>query len=68
MASKKNAGVVAMRYASALVDIAVENKKTDSILSDMDALEAMLSESEDFRSFVRSPLISRQEKEKTVKS
>lgn len=68
MASNKTSSVAAMRYATALVDIAEKNQSIEALVSDMDALEAMLQSSDDLRNFAKSPLISREEKQKTVQA
>ncbi|MEM7617876.1 MAG: F0F1 ATP synthase subunit delta [Pseudomonadota bacterium] len=68
MASKKTSGVTAMRYATALIDTAESHKKIDDVAQDIQDIEAMLNDSEDFRSFVKSPLISIEEKSKTVEA
>ena len=68
MASKKRSGVTAMRYATALVDVAQDSKKIDSVQKDMNDLHAMILESQDFQNFLKSPLISKAEKTKVVDS
>ncbi len=56
MASKNTSGLAAMRYATAFVDTAEAKKATDSIVQDINDLEAMLNDSNDFQSFIKSPL------------
>jgi len=50
---------VAARYASALYDLADEKGVVDAIASDLSALQKMIAESDDFRRFLKSPVISR---------
>nr|WP_221238359.1 F0F1 ATP synthase subunit delta [Roseospira visakhapatnamensis] len=50
---------MAVRYATALFDLAEENKVIDRVADDMDALRAMLDDSEDLRRFIASPVVSR---------
>ena len=62
MASKNTSGVAAMRYATAFVDTAQAQKKTDAIAQDMNDLEAMINDSPDLVAFTKSPLISKGDK------
>lgn len=59
MASKKTTGAAALRYATALVDIAESLKKIDSVEKDLNDFEAMIAASADLQYFLKSPLISR---------
>ncbi len=59
MASNKTSGVVAMRYASAFVDSAIESQKSDAIEKDLQEFAMMIAGSEDLKTFIKSPLISR---------
>jgi len=68
VASKKTSGITAMRYATALIDTAEKHKKIDAIAQDINDIEAMLNDSDDFQSFVKSPLISVDEKSKAVEA
>ena len=52
---------IAARYASAIFDIAKEESNLDSLESGVDDLSAALAESEDLRSLISSPMISRSE-------
>ena len=49
---------MAGRYAQALFDLARESKSTDKIDLDLSTFQAMLSESDDLRRFVRNPSYS----------
>ncbi len=68
MASKQNSGLAALRYASALVDTAEANKKIDSVEKDLNDLEAMMNDSQDLQNMMRSPLISQDEKVKSIQA
>ena len=47
------------RYAVAIFDLAVESGSLDSVASDLDAVQAVLNESEDFRNVTCNPLLAR---------
>ena len=47
---------MAGRYASALFELALESKATDSVKSDLDRFDAMIADSADLRRLVRSPV------------
>ncbi len=66
MASKQTSGAAALRYATALVEIAADSNKIDAVERDLNDLEAMLSQSSDLQNLVYSPLISRTQKQKAV--
>ncbi len=61
MASNKNSGLAAVRYATALMDVAHDSKKIDSVEKDLNELEAMIAGSEDLQQLIRSPLLSREQ-------
>lgn len=50
---------LAGRYAQALFDLADEQKKLDTVASDLDGLSAALDENTDLQRLVRSPVIAR---------
>ena len=50
---------IAARYATAVFELAKEGKKLKALETDVDALDAVLSESADFRDLISSPLHSR---------
>jgi F-type H+-transporting ATPase subunit delta len=52
---------VAGRYASALFDLAIEERKLAEVEQDVAILQGLLDESEDFRRMVRSPVFSAEE-------
>lgn len=66
MASKKTSGAAALRYATALVDIATDSKKTEPVEKDLNALEGMIAASSDLQKLISSPVISRQDQAKAV--
>ncbi|MYF89119.1 MAG: F0F1 ATP synthase subunit delta [Boseongicola sp. SB0676_bin_33] len=57
---------IAARYATAVFELAKDGDGIDSLEQDVDALDAALSESGDFRSLIRSPIYSRNEQESAV--
>ena len=58
MASKQTSGAAALRYATALVEIAADSKNIDSVEQDLNDIEAMMAASEDLQNLIKSPLIS----------
>ena len=52
---------IASRYATAVFELAKEQGNLDGLGTDIDALNGALSESEDFRSLISSPVYSRDE-------
>ena len=52
---------IAQRYASAVFELAKEAKTVKNIEADLDALHAAISESDDFRNLITSPVYSREE-------
>ncbi|MEM9224575.1 MAG: F0F1 ATP synthase subunit delta [Pseudomonadota bacterium] len=57
MATPTTSGV-ALRYASALLELALEDKALDGVEKDVEDLRKMLSESADLRRLVASPVFS----------
>ena len=55
--NNRSSGTAALRYATALVDLAVDAGSASQIEKDMADLTAMLASSEDFQSLIRSPLL-----------
>ena len=49
---------VSGRYATALFELAREEKSIDAVKADLDKFEAMLNESADLKRLVRSPVFS----------
>ena len=47
---------MAGRYANALFELALENKATDAVKSDLDRFDALIGESADLARLVRSPV------------
>lgn len=68
MASKQSSGAAALRYATALVDIAQDSNKIDAVEQDLNSLEAMIAGSTDLQNLIRSPLISRKQKQEAVQA
>ncbi|QQN73668.1 F0F1 ATP synthase subunit delta [Croceicoccus sp. YJ47] len=52
---------LAGRYASALFDLAVEHNQVTAVESDLDSLRQALAASDDMRSLIRNPEISRRQ-------
>ena len=66
MASQKISGAAALRYATALVEIAAHGKKIDSVEKDLNDFAMMLNGSDDLKKLVASPLISRQDQQQAI--
>lgn len=66
MAASGGVKEIAGRYATALFDLANEQKQLDTVADDLRQVESMLDDSEDFRRLVSSPVISREEQGKAV--
>ena len=52
---------IAARYATAIFELAKENKSLPALEGDVDTLDAALKDSADFRSMISSPIYSRDE-------
>ncbi len=61
-------GAIATRYAGALLDLAREADKIDTVASDLDRLSAMLDESADLERLTRSPTFSAEAQTAVVKT
>jgi F-type H+-transporting ATPase subunit delta len=57
---------VAGRYASALFDLAREQRAMDAVATDLDRFDALLRESPDLRRLVKSPVFTSDEQERAV--
>jgi len=57
---------MAGRYATALFELALEQKAVDAVRNDLDRFDAMLAESEDLRRLVRSPVFTAEEQSKAL--
>jgi F-type H+-transporting ATPase subunit delta len=57
---------VSGRYATALFELARDERSIDSVKADLDRFEAMLSESDDLRRLVRSPVFSAKEQSRAL--
>jgi F-type H+-transporting ATPase subunit delta len=57
---------VAARYASALYELADEKGAIDAVASDLAALQKMTEDSDDFRRFIKSPVLSRADQTKGI--
>ncbi len=56
----------AIRYAKAILDIAVENKATDAVEKDMRSVVSTISESKELKDMLASPVIKGQAKKDTL--
>ena len=54
------------RYATALFELARDEKKLDAVSASLATLKAALAESDDFRRLTTSPLVSREEAAKAI--
>ena len=57
---------VSGRYATALFELARDQKVVDEVKADLDRFEAMLSESADLKRLVRSPVFSAEAQAKAL--
>ena len=64
MAASSGVNEIAGRYATALFDLAEDQNQLDAVADDLLQLNSMLDDSEDLRSLVRSPVISRDDQQK----
>lgn len=65
-ASSATASGLATRYATALFELARERNQLDEVARDLDAISALLTESDDLGRLVRSPVLSREEQGRAV--
>jgi F-type H+-transporting ATPase subunit delta len=65
-ADASGVGNVAQRYAAALYDLADEKGALDIVAADLNSLQAMIDASDDFRRFIKSPVINRTEQSKGI--
>jgi F-type H+-transporting ATPase subunit delta len=59
---------VAGRYASALFDLAREQRAIDAVSADLDRFDALLRESADLQRLVKSPVFTAEEQERAVQA
>ncbi|MCB2107422.1 MAG: F0F1 ATP synthase subunit delta [Rhodobacteraceae bacterium] len=59
-------GGLAARYASALYDLADQEGSLDAVAADLKGVKQLIADSEDFRRFLKSPVISRTEQSKGI--
>ncbi len=57
---------LAQRYALALFDLADEQGALDAVAADLKGLRSMIAESDDFRRFIKSPVMSRTDQAKGI--
>ena len=56
----------ASRYAKAILDLAVENKATDSVEKDMRSVASTIAESKELQDFLASPVIKGSDKKEAL--
>ncbi len=56
----------AIRYAKAILDLAVENKSTDAVEKDMRSVTSTIAESSELREMLASPVVNGQTKKKAL--
>lgn len=61
--NNRSSGTAALRYASALVDLAVESGALPQIEKDIADLRAMLADSSDLQGMIRSPLVKAEQQQ-----
>ena len=61
-------GGLALRYATAVFELAAEERAIDSLAADLAAIKSMLAASPDLTRVVRSPLFSREEQAKGMEA
>ncbi len=61
-------GLIARRYATALLEMAADAKVLDKVERDLHELAAMLAASSDLQSLVRNPLVSRTQQKRAVEA
>ncbi|MGB8622272.1 MAG: F0F1 ATP synthase subunit delta [Paracoccaceae bacterium] len=59
---------IAERYATAIFELAKEDGKLPALEADLDALEAALADSADFRDLISSPIYTREEQAGSIKA
>jgi len=57
---------VSGRYANALYDLADEQGVLDAVAGDLASLQKMIDDSDDFRRFIKSPILSRADQAKGI--
>jgi F-type H+-transporting ATPase subunit delta len=57
---------MAGRYATALFELALEQKALDAVKTDLERFEALLAESDDLRRLVRSPVFTSEEQTRAI--
>ena len=58
----------ALRYAKAILDLAVENKATDAVEKDMRDIVATMADSKELRSLLASPVVTGEHKKEALKA
>jgi F-type H+-transporting ATPase subunit delta len=61
-------GLVARRYASALIDMATDAKAVDKVEKDLRELQSMIDSSPDLKSLLENPLVNRDQQQKALQA
>jgi F-type H+-transporting ATPase subunit delta len=61
-------GGLAERYAAALYELADEQSALDTVAADLKSIRSMINDSDDFRRFIKSPVLSRADQAKAIKA
>lgn len=59
---------MAGRYATALFELALEQKAVDAVRNDLDRFDALVADSDDLRRLVRSPVFTAEEQSKALQA
>ncbi|MEM8785389.1 MAG: ATP synthase F1 subunit delta, partial [Pseudomonadota bacterium] len=68
MSATLNMSGIAERYASALYDLADDQRMIDGVANDLAGLNSALAASPDFQTLIRSPLISREDQARAIEA
>lgn len=68
MSTLSASSTLSRRYAESFLNVADEKKATESVAQDLKTLQDLYAGSEDFRRYVRSPLIERKDKQKAAEA
>lgn len=63
-----NQSLIAVRYAKALFDLAKENNNLEIVSNDIDLINSVVKESENFLQYFNSPIVKENKKEQLLKN
>ena len=61
-------GIIAYRYAKALIDLAIEQKVVEEVNNDMTLFEEVCNENKEFQSVMANPIVRHDKKKSILKS